>query len=388
MPADSRRVNAPSFWQGPAGLTDMLAAALRGSTKQAIGFPGDMESLGRLGLNKIGANVSPETALPTTEDMDRHLPPFTPISDTSAQSWKPMETMGEMIPAPTVLSAAPKAMALASKLRKPAEAAQFADTVPDASRRGFLKQASGAALGAAAPGLALKSVAPEAAAAAEGAPALAAALRAGGATAAKGAFRAWTPALAANLLKNKAVLWGIDDLKPAHITEDAIKRLNELGITPEQAHLYDSWATKVKPWETPLPEVQALKDEGMAKFHAATKEHPNYEAMDPHYGMSQKEYYDLMEKHQYLTPEEKRARAAQGIIRDSDPATIKKAMMSGKLPEEWAKKGVQESDFANHLFPEHPRWMRTDPSKLDEVDKLQYSLDDVMSNIAYESQAK
>lgn len=400
MAGDLRaRQTAPPYWAGYTGLADTLAAALRGATKSGLGLPGDLESLGRAGINYVGGEgtVNPETALPTSEDMGRHLPPLTPLTPNYAGSGDPSkpstaERLGEFLPGPTALEAMPKALALAKSLRKTQpEARAFADTVPDASRRQFLGQAGGAALAAAAPSLALKTAG---AAAPEAAAPLAAALRSPGAaaaatTAAKGAFRAWTPALAAKLMKNNAMVYGLEhDLSHAHFNEDAIKALNKTGVTPEQMAHYDSWAGKKKPYEPPTPETEAAREAANVRFQEELKTHPKYSGDKPeweslddalHYGLSPEEHYALRRKHEYRTPEEARGEAARGVIEAAGDDAIKKAMLSGKLPEEWVKKGVKDSDFADYVFPDHPRFMRTSRESLkSDLDKFMFDMDMVM----------
>ena len=82
---------------GVAGLADMLAAALRGGVKTTLGMPGDLEGLGRMGINAMGGSVDPNSVLPTTQDMDRHLPPLAPMTG-GEQSWSPVQDLGGALP--------------------------------------------------------------------------------------------------------------------------------------------------------------------------------------------------------------------------------------------------------------------------------------------------
>ena len=41
---------------------DMMAAALRGGVKATLGAPGDLEGLGRMGINAMGGNVNSSDA--------------------------------------------------------------------------------------------------------------------------------------------------------------------------------------------------------------------------------------------------------------------------------------------------------------------------------------
>jgi hypothetical protein len=63
----------------PSSLLDMFAGAGRGLVRGSLGMYGDLESLGRSGLNYLGVDVNPKTSLPTSEEMDKILPPFTPL---------------------------------------------------------------------------------------------------------------------------------------------------------------------------------------------------------------------------------------------------------------------------------------------------------------------
>lgn len=146
MPNAAGKGVTDGFMTGPAGLMDTLAAALRGATAQGLGLPGDLETLGRWGLNKLAppgdTGVSPEPFLPNTERFSKEiLPPLNPIT---GGNWNQVETLGQFLPAPTVLAAVPKAMQsagqLASVLRAGARGAEH-----DPGRRTALKGMAGAA---------------------------------------------------------------------------------------------------------------------------------------------------------------------------------------------------------------------------------------------------
>lgn len=114
---------SPSFAQGPKGLADMLASALRGGVKATLGMPGDVERLGRMGINALGGSVDPQAALPTTEDWDKRLPPVNPMT---GQSFKQVENLGEFLPlnaAGPIMSAAGKANSAVQALRQSVPAA-------------------------------------------------------------------------------------------------------------------------------------------------------------------------------------------------------------------------------------------------------------------------
>jgi len=114
---------APSFAQGPKGLADMLASALRGGVKATLGMPGDVERMGRMGINALGGNVDTQAALPTTEDWDKRLPPVNPMT---GQNFNQVEKLGEFLPinaAGPVMGAAGKANSAVQALRQSAPAA-------------------------------------------------------------------------------------------------------------------------------------------------------------------------------------------------------------------------------------------------------------------------
>jgi len=68
--ADMRELGRPI-----EGLFDMLAGALKGGVAQTLGLPGDIESLVRM-------LTGGEQVMPTTEDMEKKLPPAIPPSVT------------------------------------------------------------------------------------------------------------------------------------------------------------------------------------------------------------------------------------------------------------------------------------------------------------------
>lgn len=81
-------------------MMDTLAGLLKGSVAATLGLPGDIESLVRL-------LTGGEQRLPTTEDMQRRLPPVVPDGDASRQQTaKVSETLGEFVPVAPVAAAA------------------------------------------------------------------------------------------------------------------------------------------------------------------------------------------------------------------------------------------------------------------------------------------
>ena len=134
---------SPSFAQGPKGLADMLASALRGGVKATLGMPGDIERMGRMGINALGGSVDPQSALPSTEDWDKRLPPVNPMT---GQNFDQVEKMGEFLPLNAggpIMRAAGKANSAVQALR------QSAPAVTNMGRRTALKGIGAAGAGAA-----------------------------------------------------------------------------------------------------------------------------------------------------------------------------------------------------------------------------------------------
>jgi len=153
----------------PKGLADMFAAALRGGTKATLGLPGDLEGLGRLGINWMHGSeaVKPESALWNTEDMDRMLPPMTPLTGGSGRGKEqhPYESVGQFLPINAVGPVISGAKAVGRGASEVANALRISDIAPDLGRRGALGTLGKAGAVALAPMAAIKAlreVAPEA----------------------------------------------------------------------------------------------------------------------------------------------------------------------------------------------------------------------------------
>jgi len=135
---------APGFTQGLKGLADMMAANLRGATAATAGLPGDIESMGRMGINAMGGQVSPQSYLPTTKDMQGKLPPLNPLT---GQDFSVSEDTGQFLPINVVgpiVGAAGKAKIAVQALRQSAPTA-----ATDMGRRTALKSLGAAGAGAA-----------------------------------------------------------------------------------------------------------------------------------------------------------------------------------------------------------------------------------------------
>jgi hypothetical protein len=91
--AGQARTDAPMS-EAFMGLADTLAAPVKGATQGFIGLPGDLESLSRLIVNAMGANVPEGTVLPKTEDVKTWLDKNVgKVGDGK----HPMETVGEFL---------------------------------------------------------------------------------------------------------------------------------------------------------------------------------------------------------------------------------------------------------------------------------------------------
>ena len=105
-----------SFSVPAQGLFDMMAGALRGSAVATAGLPGDIETLGRMGLNAAGGSFNPampsrsgrafqpvseEPYFPSSEELAKRFPPTIPNGDPMRRkSAEPFEELGQFAPLP------------------------------------------------------------------------------------------------------------------------------------------------------------------------------------------------------------------------------------------------------------------------------------------------
>jgi hypothetical protein len=129
--------NTPGFSDAAQAFADMLAAALRGAAKTTLGAPGDIEKLGRAGINLAGGSVDPDSVLSSSEDMDKHLPPLKLLQELRGGK-NPYEDLGGFLPinaaGPLLKGTKLGTKALVEALRIPEVTA-----AEQASRRGALK---------------------------------------------------------------------------------------------------------------------------------------------------------------------------------------------------------------------------------------------------------
>lgn len=113
---DQVTADLKSFAQPAQALFDMMAGALRGSAVATAGLPGDLETLGRMGLNAAGGAFNPampsrsgrafqpvseEPYFPSSEELAKRFPPTIPNGDpVRRKSAEPFEELGQFAPLP------------------------------------------------------------------------------------------------------------------------------------------------------------------------------------------------------------------------------------------------------------------------------------------------
>lgn len=273
--------------QIPSALADMLAAALRGGVKATMGMPGDLEGLGRAGLNKLGADVDPTPTLPTSDFMNEWLP-------SDGGRMPTAEKLGEFLPLPATLGVGQAAKQVGPMVK----ALRGAEAPVDMGRRGALqtmgKAGAGAAAATVAPHMMVEAL--------RGAPEAGAVAKAVAPTVAKAATRL-TPALAASSLKN---------VFKFHAVPEAMKEL------PPQA-----------------------MDE-LVKHFSSVEELRNadewFGLIDKHPGNGDPEKMAKAWKFLDELPDEK----VWEVMKNSEP---------GKLPKEWADAGVEPYMLGSRASP-------------------------------------
>ena len=113
---DQVTADLKSFAQPAQALFDMMAGALRGSAVATAGLPGDLETLGRMGLNAAGGAFNPampsrsgrafqpvseEPFFPSSEELAKRFAPTIPNGDpVRRKSAEPFEELGQFAPLP------------------------------------------------------------------------------------------------------------------------------------------------------------------------------------------------------------------------------------------------------------------------------------------------
>lgn len=311
---------SPSFAQGPKGLADMLASALRGGVKATLGMPGDVERLGRMGINALGGSVDPQAALPTTEDWDKRLPPVNPMT---GQSFKQVENLGEFLPlnaAGPIMSAAGKANSAVQALRQSVPAAT------NMGRRTALKGIGAAGASAAvAPELVVQAL--------RNTPATPIAAKVVAPVAAKAALK-FTPDFIANSLIRHGEMWGIEGLTKDMVKAPVIESVKRMGVTPEEFANLGKWAEHEAVYDP------NLGDEALSQSDRALE-----------------------------------------LLRSLDSAKVRDIALKGpdNLPKELLSQGVTPSDVNAFLFPSGGRFR---PNLENPHEKLTDDFNRVMSDLS------
>jgi hypothetical protein len=113
---DQVTADLKSFAQPAQALFDMMAGGLRGSAVGTFGAPGDIETLGRMGLNAAGGSFNPampsrsgkpfqpvseEPYFPSSEELAKRFAPTIPNGDpVRRKSAEPFEEIGQFAPLP------------------------------------------------------------------------------------------------------------------------------------------------------------------------------------------------------------------------------------------------------------------------------------------------
>ena len=90
--SDLEKVSFPQFARG---AFDTAAAGMKGAVQGWVGLPGDLESIGRLIFDLVGADVDQETYLKTTDEIKRMLDQYAPLN--TKQDTSTAETLGEFV---------------------------------------------------------------------------------------------------------------------------------------------------------------------------------------------------------------------------------------------------------------------------------------------------
>ncbi len=151
-----------SLLYGGKGLADMIAAGLRGTTAAGFGLPGDIETLGRMGINfggkQLGLSdqaVDPEPYIPNTERVSEMLPKFKSLT---GENFDVAQKMGEFVPGPTLLSGIRPAAKTAGKVADALRGPEKIDMGRRAALQNIGKGAAIAGTAAVAPGAIVKAL--------------------------------------------------------------------------------------------------------------------------------------------------------------------------------------------------------------------------------------
>lgn len=91
-------LNTPENMQAVGNdIPKTVAGVAKGMAQGFVGLPGDLESIGRLVLNYMGADVNQESKLPTTQDVKGFLDQYIKLPDLQTSDMSNFETAGEWL---------------------------------------------------------------------------------------------------------------------------------------------------------------------------------------------------------------------------------------------------------------------------------------------------
>lgn len=91
-------LNTPENMQAVGNdIPKTVAGMAKGMAQGFVGLPGDLEGIGRLVLNYMGADVNQETQLPTTQDVKGFLDQYIQLPELQTSDMSNFETAGEWL---------------------------------------------------------------------------------------------------------------------------------------------------------------------------------------------------------------------------------------------------------------------------------------------------
>jgi len=91
-------LNTPENMQAVGNdIPKTVAGVAKGMAQGFVGLPGDLEGIGRLVLNYMGADVNEQTKLPTTQDVKGFLDQYIKLPELQTGDMSNFETAGEWL---------------------------------------------------------------------------------------------------------------------------------------------------------------------------------------------------------------------------------------------------------------------------------------------------
>lgn len=91
-------LNTPENMQAVGNdIPKTVAGVAKGMAQGFVGLPGDLEGIGRLVLNYMGADVNEQTKLPTTQDVKGFLDQYIKLPELQTGDISNFETAGEWL---------------------------------------------------------------------------------------------------------------------------------------------------------------------------------------------------------------------------------------------------------------------------------------------------